>query len=115
MMLVAVETESENWNFLMYGRIGKHPMQSLYSDSVNLQTFPGRKRSGCMHVSPTGLIYHFQMSAVTVSAVNGVAIEGTLSSVSAMSTLYVPNPGIYLHIKISVESHIFVSDVNLHH
>ena len=25
-----IETESENWNFLKYGRIGKHPMQSLY-------------------------------------------------------------------------------------
>ena len=23
-------TESENWNFLKNGRIGKHPMQSLY-------------------------------------------------------------------------------------
>ena len=23
-------TESENWNFLKYGRIGKHPVQSLY-------------------------------------------------------------------------------------
>ena len=45
-----------------------------------------------MQVSPTGLIYHFQMSAV--SAVNGIQIEGTLSSVSAMSTVYVPNPGI---------------------
>ena len=30
-MLVDVETESENWNFLKYGRIGKHPMQSLYT------------------------------------------------------------------------------------
>ena len=44
-----------------------------------------------MQVSPTGLIYHFQMSAV--AAVNGVPIEGTLSSVSALSTVYVPNPG----------------------
>ena len=26
-----LETESENWNFLKYGRIGKHPMQSLYT------------------------------------------------------------------------------------
>ena len=26
-----VETESENWNFLKYGRIGKHPVQSLYT------------------------------------------------------------------------------------
>ena len=25
------ETESENWMFLMHGRIGKHPMQSLYT------------------------------------------------------------------------------------
>ena len=31
LMLVDVETESENWNFLKYGRIGKHPMQSLYT------------------------------------------------------------------------------------
>ena len=28
-MLIKIETESENWNFLKYGRIGKHPMQSL--------------------------------------------------------------------------------------
>ena len=34
---------------------------------------------------------HFQMSAVAV--VNGVPIEGTLSSVSALSTVYVPNSG----------------------
>ena len=46
-----------------------------------------------MQVSPTELIYHFQMSAV--ATVNGVPIEGTLSSVSALSTVYVPNPGIY--------------------
>ena len=59
---------------------------------VNLQTFPGSQRSGCMQVNPTGLIYHFQMSAV--SAVNGIQIEGTLSSLSAMSTVYVPSPGI---------------------
>ena len=26
LMLVDVETESENWIFLKYGRIGKHPM-----------------------------------------------------------------------------------------
>ena len=26
-----IETESENWNFLKYGSIGKHPMQSLYT------------------------------------------------------------------------------------
>ena len=26
-----VKIESENWNFLKYGRIGKHPMQSLYT------------------------------------------------------------------------------------
>ena len=25
-MLYYVETESENWNFLKYGRIGKHPV-----------------------------------------------------------------------------------------
>ena len=31
LMSVDVETESENWNFLKYGRIGKHPMQSLYT------------------------------------------------------------------------------------
>ena len=31
LMTVNVETESENWNFLKYGRIGKHPMQSLYT------------------------------------------------------------------------------------
>ena len=30
-MLVDVKTESENGNFLKYGRIGKHPMQSLYT------------------------------------------------------------------------------------
>ena len=30
-MTVNVETESENWNFLKYGRMGKHPMQSLYT------------------------------------------------------------------------------------
>ena len=37
------------------------------------------------------------MSAV--SAVNGIQIEGTLSSVSAMSTVYVPNPGIVCLLK----------------
>jgi deleted-in-malignant-brain-tumors protein 1 len=57
-----------------------------------VKTFPGSQSSGCMQVSPTGLIYHFQMSAV--SAVNGIQIEGMLSSLSAMSTVYVPNPGI---------------------
>ena len=30
LMLLDVETKSENWIFLKYGRIGKHPMQSLY-------------------------------------------------------------------------------------
>ena len=30
-MLLDVETESENWIFLKYARIGKHPMQSLYT------------------------------------------------------------------------------------
>ena len=30
-MTVNVETESENRNFLKYGKIGKHPMQSLYT------------------------------------------------------------------------------------
>ena len=30
LMLLDVETERENWIFLKYGRIGKHPMQSLY-------------------------------------------------------------------------------------
>ena len=30
-MLYYIETESENWNFLKYGRIGKHPVQSLYT------------------------------------------------------------------------------------
>ena len=29
LMLLNVETESENWIFLKYGRIGKHPMRSL--------------------------------------------------------------------------------------
>ena len=30
LMSVDVElAESENWNFFKYGRIGKHPMQSL--------------------------------------------------------------------------------------
>ena len=28
---VSIETETENWNFLKYGGIGKHPVQSLYA------------------------------------------------------------------------------------
>ena len=31
LMLLDVETESENWIFLKYGRIGKHPVQSPYT------------------------------------------------------------------------------------
>ena len=27
--LMSVEVETQNWNFLKYGRIAKHPMQSL--------------------------------------------------------------------------------------
>ena len=34
--LVDFETESENWNFLKYGRIGKHPMQPKYLQSKNI-------------------------------------------------------------------------------
>ena len=30
-MLNYIETESVNWNFFKYGRIGKHPVQSLYT------------------------------------------------------------------------------------
>ena len=54
-----------------------------------------------MPVSPTGLIYHFQMSAV--AAIYGVAIEGTLSSVTALSTIFVPKPG-KLYIKVHVHT-----------
>ena len=35
LMLVDVETESENWIFLMCGRIEKHPVQSLYYTLYN--------------------------------------------------------------------------------
>ena len=31
LMSVDVEIESENWNFLKYGRRGKHPVHSLYT------------------------------------------------------------------------------------
>ena len=30
--LMLVDVKSENWNFLKYGRIGKHPMQSVPCD-----------------------------------------------------------------------------------
>ena len=52
-----------------------------------------------MTVSPTDLIYHFQMSAV--AAIYGVAIEGTLSSVSVLSTIFVPKPGkFYINVHV---------------
>ena len=49
-----------------------------------------------MQVNPTGLIYHFQMSAV--ATVNGIRIEGMLSSVNELSIVYVPNPGKSKHV-----------------
>ena len=58
---------------------------------MDLQSFPATQRSGCMSVNPTGLVYHFQMSAV--AAVNGEAIEGMLSSVNELTIVYVPNSG----------------------
>ena len=71
---------------------------------MNLQTFLGRQSSGCMQVNPTELIYHFQMSAVAI--VNGIRIEGMLSSVNEQSIVYVPNPGkskhVYTHLTKSV-------------
>ena len=30
-MFKYIESESKSWNFFKYGRIGKHPMQSLYT------------------------------------------------------------------------------------
>ena len=44
------------------------------------------------------------MSAV--SAVNGIQIEGTLSSLSALSTVYVPNPGISM---ITKNVHVYMN------
>ena len=46
-----------------------------------------------MALSVTGIIYHFQMSAVVV--INGDNVEGTLSAYSHLSTVFVPVPGIY--------------------
>ena len=35
LFLIGVEIESENWNFLSHGTMGKHPMQSLYTGSYH--------------------------------------------------------------------------------
>ena len=56
-----------------------------------LQTFPASLLSGCMELSHTDVIYHFQMSAV--SAIQGELVEGTLSPIDSRSTIYVPKPG----------------------
>ena len=56
-----------------------------------LQTFPGRNRTGCIELGVTGVIYHFQMSAVAV--INGDYIEGSLSPFSETTTIFVPLPG----------------------
>ena len=56
-----------------------------------LQTFPGSARSGCMKLEVTGIIYHFQMSAVAV--ITGDNVEGTLSAYSEQTTLFVPKRG----------------------
>ena len=42
-----------------------------------------------MKLEVTGIIYHFQMSAVAV--INGANVEGTLSA-SEQTTLFVPKP-----------------------
>ena len=55
------------------------------------QTFPGTPTEGCMSLEVTGVIYHIQMSAVAI--VNGERLEGTLSSITGESTVYVPPPG----------------------
>ena len=44
-----------------------------------------------MQLSQTDVIYHFQMSAV--SEVQGELLEGTLSSITSSTTVYVPKPG----------------------
>ena len=44
-----------------------------------------------MGLSVTGVIYHFQMSAVVI--INGRRVEGTLSPYSQQTTLFVPEPG----------------------
>ena len=56
-----------------------------------LQTFPASSLSGCMELSHTEVIYHFQMSAVSV--IQGELVEGTLSPIDARTTIYVPKPG----------------------
>ena len=56
-----------------------------------LQTFSASVLSGCMELSHTDVIYHFQMSAV--STIQGELVEGTLSSIDARTTIYVPRPG----------------------
>ena len=59
-----------------------------------LQTFAGSQRSGCMTLSVTGVVYHFQMSAVAL--ISGVQVEGSLSPYSTLTTIYVPPPGDFL-------------------
>ena len=44
-----------------------------------------------MTLSVTGVVYHFQMSAV--ATINGVQVEGSLSPDSTQTTLLVPEPG----------------------
>ena len=56
LVLLDVETESENWDFLKYGRIGKHPMQSLYTRyyrSLASQTPPRESTSLACETSTT--------------------------------------------------------------
>ena len=48
-------------------------------------------RSGCMRLNHTGVSYKFQMSAVSV--VGGELLEGSLSDITALTILYVPQPG----------------------
>ena len=58
-------------------------------------------RSGCMRLNHTGVSYQFQMSAVSV--VGGELLEGSLSDITALTILYVPQPGIF-HAKKKVNA-----------
>ena len=52
-MLNLIEIESENWNFLKYGRIGEHPMQSLYQGT----TIPCDILHLYMYIGSTSVLY----------------------------------------------------------
>ncbi|CAI8040608.1 Soluble scavenger receptor cysteine-rich domain-containing protein SSC5D [Geodia barretti] len=67
-----------------------------------VKSLPGSQRSGCMRLSVTGVIYHFQMSAVVI--INGRRVEGALSPYSPQTTLFVPEPGLSQPVNVRASS-----------